>query len=130
MQSMPVRVGTVEVPVLVAGTAPEALVEGMGTAEMLGVWLMPVLGLSVVVVLVAGTAEVVLVAGMAPEALVEGVGTAEMLGVWFLIFIFSLLIFFPFITFFIFHFILFDGIQLVLMKPGDVGSRWQDGGSG
>ena len=72
MQSAPVMVGTAEVLVLVAdvalevvsvaGAAPEVLVEGVGTTEMLGVWLMPVLELSVVMVLVAGTAEV-LVAG-------------------------------------------------------------------
>ena len=91
MQSMPVMAGTAEVlvsvadvapeVVSVAGTAPEALVEGVGTTEMLGVWLMPVLELSAVVVSVAGMAEVVLVVGAAPEMLMEGVGTAEMLGV-------------------------------------------------
>ena len=39
--------------------------------------------------------------------------------IFILIFIFSLL---PFITF-IFQFVLFDGIQSALMKPGDVGLR-------
>ena len=42
--------------VLVANTASEVLVERVGTAEMLEVWLMPVL--LAVVVSVAGTAEV------------------------------------------------------------------------
>ena len=44
-------VGAAPEVVLVVGAAPEALVEEVGTAEMLGVWLMPVLELLAVVVL-------------------------------------------------------------------------------
>ena len=117
-----------------------------GTAEVLGVLLMPVLGLSVVVMSVAGTAEVLDAgAGAGAGAVSLSLSLLSLLALLDLLSLLALVSssssssssssvssssFFPFITFFVLCFILFDGIQLALMKPGDVGLRWQDGGDG